>query len=167
MLDGCKVLLRKDKMCILQEKVHRVFSGQGNTPICTFCCNLWISFVDFTFLGSREIKSKGTVPGLHEGPRNTCWLTELGQNLEHDFNPNSKLTGGQFCEFKYWNSWFYRQSETRFLPSVSGNFGGWGWERGQGMFILNSIPLWISTHSPPPASWRENPEGSPGVKHVH
>lgn len=43
--------------------------GEGaSQPICMFCRNTWISFVDFTFLGSKEIKPKGTVAGLYERP---------------------------------------------------------------------------------------------------
>ena len=109
----------------------------------------------FFFFGSGEIKPKHTVPGLYEGHRSSCWLNDLGQKFEHVFHPISKLIGRQFCEFRYWNSQFYRQSETRLSSFVLVHFGG------QGMFILNSIPLWVSTPLSKDSPVGEASEGNP------
>ena len=149
-------MLRKDKVCILQREKGLCDALWRNHSFCMWCTNLGSNFVDFFFFfGSGEIKPKHTVPGLYEGHRSSCWLNDLGQKFEHVFHPISKLIGRQFCEFRYWNSQFYRQSETRLSFFVLVHFGG------QGMFILNSIPLWVSTPLSKDSPVGEASEGNP------
>lgn len=150
-----KVLLRNDKVCNLQGEKGLCDTLWRNHSFCTWYTNPGSNFVDFLFFGSGEIKPKYTVPGLYEGHRSSCWLNDLGQKFEHVFHPISKLIGRQFCEFRYWISQFYRQSETRLSSFVLVRFGG------QGMFILNSIPLWVSTLLSKDSPVGEASEGNP------